>query len=315
MLLGVGGAIRLLRRPATRAPAAFLLAAAALFGSSLLTGSMVALTTKWAEASARFVAPAFASMVILASVGATRASNILWLTALVTSLLLDVPLGWSTVDVRSVLALVLLLLPIALVGWLRMLVPPRTRCAFSGALAVGLVIAIAFGLSAIRQRSRYEVYAAADDERSFDLHPIKYVSSWPIWMALDDGVAHRLAVTAGWDGTGHNWYRYPLLGSRLQNEVFYVPFTQDGSLVDYRLGPAAASRMRYEPWVVRLRERAVDVIVALPPLPPEADWMQQHPETFEPMICVEHRSGCAYRFKPALPSPGHPAAPHGIPSD
>jgi hypothetical protein len=123
-----------------------------------------------------------------------------------------------------------------------------------------------------------------------------YASSWPIWGYLDDGAPHRIALAAGWDGIGHNLYRYPLVGSRLQNEVLYVPVTRDGSILDYRRDTAVAERADLAAWLGRLVARGVDFVVILYPWPVEQDWMQANPELFEQVAASPDGYNLAYRF-------------------
>jgi hypothetical protein len=71
-------------------------------------------------------------------------------------------------------------------------------------LALGFVMA-----NRVRGGLRGEIYAAAaaPEAPAFDGDRLYsgYASSWPIWGYFDEATPHRLAVTAGWDGTGHNW--------------------------------------------------------------------------------------------------------------
>ena len=85
----------------------------------------------------------------------------------------------------------------------------------------------------------------------------------------------------GWNGFGDNSFRYPLLGSRLQNRIVYLPVTADGSVIDYRLRGEVTARADERTWLRRVRDSGVDVVVALGPAPPEAAWLAAHPERFE----------------------------------
>jgi len=109
-------------------------------------------------------------------------------------------------------------------------------------------------------------------------------SAWPLWEALEDGAAHRVAVAAGWDGTGHNWGLYPLLGDGLRHDVVYVPPTKSGRIIDYRRRDLLAPELDEGVWLKRLRAMRVDRVAILLPFPPEAEWVAGRPDTFAPMI-------------------------------
>jgi len=122
-------------------------------------------------------------------------------------------------------------------------------------------------------------------------------AAWPVWAFLDSGESHRVAVAAGWDNTGHNWYRYPLFGSRLQNTVLYVPPTSDGSVVDYQRQGELRRAADFSAWLRGLVERRVDHVVLLPPLPPvESAFVRAHPELFRPVAQGLNREATAYRL-------------------
>jgi hypothetical protein len=110
---------------------------------------------------------------------------------------------------------------------------------------------------------------------------VGYISSWPIWQYFDAPPGRRIAVTAGWDPPGHNWYRYPLLGGRLQNHLHYVPITTDGSIVNYRDSEQVARRSDFAAWLRRLVNLEIQYVVTLPPDNTiESRWMTSHPRLF-----------------------------------
>jgi hypothetical protein len=170
------------------------------------------------------------------------------------------------------------------------------------------VVVLALGcaaLGSLRAAHRYELWEAAADRevRTFHMHPLHavYTAAWPIWRELDSGAGggegHRLAVTAGWDGLGHNWYQYPLLGSRLRNRVLYVPVTADGSIVDYRTPEDVARRASLPAWLARLVGERVDHVVSLAPRSTlEDSWMRRLPGLFEPVITTPGGFHVLYRF-------------------
>jgi hypothetical protein len=131
------------------------------------------------------------------------------------------------------------------------------------------------------------------------VNPI-YASAWTIWRDLDDGASHRLAVLAGWDGVGPTWYQSPLLGSRLQNRVFYVPPTRDGAVVDYRSMEAVAERASFVDWLGRLVAEEIDHVVSLAPRNTIEDyWMRQAPQVFVPESGDPGGAHVAYRVEGA----------------
>ena len=121
------------------------------------------------------------------------------------------------------------------------------------------------------------------------------VSAWPIWRYLDRDRPLTLAVTAGWDGIGHHWYRYPLAGRRLQNRQIYVPVTRQASLIDYgqMTRPAALSCVG---WVQRVLESPAEYLVVLAPAPPEQQWAAQFPEIFEVELRAVTAAATLYRI-------------------
>jgi hypothetical protein len=105
-----------------------------------------------------------------------------------------------------------------------------------------------------------------------------------------------LAVSTGWDGIGHNAYRMPLVGSRLQNRLLYIPVSRDGSILDYRVGPSAAGALSCNSWLRRLMTSGADYLVLLPPLPPETGWARALPRMLVPEIDVGGGGAVAYRI-------------------
>ena len=257
----------------------------------------LALRTLWAQTYARFTLPVFAiAIVAAASIDAWGVRAALALHALIGAVLAW-PHGWCRADAGGALRA---LLPAAVGGALAALavrgtrrLDPRLRWPVA-ALAAALPALIL--LPAIRSDLRYRIYEAAASPRpAFDMHELYrgHAGAWPIWRALDDGAAHRVAVAAGWDGTGHNAYLFPLLGSRLQNVVLYVPVSRDGRVIDYREGEELSAAASHDAWTKRLVEQRVDVFVALGPAPPERlAWIERDPEHFAP-LAASADGGCA----------------------
>lgn len=303
-VLAVLGLVAALRRPGLRAPALFLLACAVLTAAGFFSGNMeVFRTTLKVTTAGRYLTVGVVAAAMLGAAWAGRIGGALWCLAIVPGVLLAFPRGWAREEAVPD-ALVAVLLGVALLGlvaalrWgLRHARPAAAAVAVTVVLAAALVV-----LQPLRRAHRYPLYAATvDSSPLFHMHPLHaaYSSAWPIWKALDDGVSHRVAVVAGWDGIGHNWYRYPLLGGRLQNEVLYVPVTADGAIVDYWRRDELARRANVNAWVARLLAERVEVVVSLAPRTTIEDhWMRRLPGLFEPMVEVPGGFHAAYRFDP-----------------
>lgn len=202
--LGLVAALRAVRR---RQWGHLLLLACA---SSTLLGSMnQAQWSIWVGSSARFLAPAVAALLLLATTLRLRwLGPLLWM-CLGIELVFALPFRWSDVDGRGVRAVALPALVALALGLAALRVGVhRGKPMLGGALAV-VVLAWAWEpIAATREAMRFEFYAAAARHATFDLHHLRRgsIASWPIWKALDGAGPRRLAVTAGWDGLGHNWY-------------------------------------------------------------------------------------------------------------
>ncbi|MEM7051452.1 MAG: glycosyltransferase family 39 protein [Acidobacteriota bacterium] len=257
-------------------------------------------TTTMAATTGRYFLPGLAALAILAAgFRGPWARALAWL-AVIGGAWLARPRAWSASEaVPLAVVLALAVVAIAVVagvrrglalGWL------GTRVAIvSAALLIGLGTA---ALEQVRQGHRYEIYrAAAERPPLFHLHRLHgaYAGAWPLWQALDGPRPLRLAVTAGWDRLGHNWYRYPLLGSRLQNQVFYVPITAAGEVVDYRDETAIAERADRQAWLRRLRAERIDAVVSLAPRwTVEDQWLRAAPQLFRRVAGDERNFHAAF---------------------
>lgn len=303
VVLGLLGAVVAVRDPRRRLAALFLLACSLLMVAGFLSGNMETFrTTLKVNTAGRYVTIGFVAAAILAASWPGSLARALLGVAVITSAVLALPRGWVAAEVPAVVGVgavttaVAAVLAVSLWWWRRTgrwLLP-----------AVAAVLAGVAGLAAVesvRRDHRYAIYEAAADsvDPLFHMHPIHrlYASAWPLWRALDDPSPRRLAVTAGWDGLGHNWYRYPLLGSRLQNRILYVPVTADGGIVDYRESDELARRASFAAWLERLVEAEVDHVVSLAPRTTIEDfWMRQATEIFEPAVAELRGLHVAYRF-------------------
>jgi hypothetical protein len=103
----------------------------------------------------------------------------------------------------------------------------------------------------------------------------------PLWRECDGPTPLRVAFSAGWNTLGDNWLIYPFFGSRLQNDVEWVPPTRDGALLDYRLARENLARFDAGAWVQRLLARRVDLVALQWPPTVEDHWVRALPTLFE----------------------------------
>ena len=138
--------------------------------------------------------------------------------------------------------------------------------------------------------TRYDCYRLFASWELDDFHHNNYIRGWPLWKELDEKGAGTVAATAGFGGgIGHNWFRSPLLGSRLQREVLYLPITTDGGLVSYEDPENVAAVADRLAWLQRLLDSEVEYVAALGPKNIEHAWVQEHSGLFA--IELESKGG------------------------
>ncbi|MEZ4389911.1 MAG: hypothetical protein R3A48_02355 [Polyangiales bacterium] len=277
---------RLWRLRAPRFGVAASLALAGLPFAALFAPSFVTLRTIWITVLGRLVLPLPATLAVIAATLPGRAAR----AALWFALLVELSAAWPLELVEPVRAAMVDTLPVV-VGALAaslaaVMLAARQRSAFP--LTIGLLACAALfsgPLDAARARHRHAIYRAAaipGTSGAFELHPLipQFASASSIWRLLDDGAPHRVAVSLGWEGIGHNGYRYPLLGSALQNTLSYVPVTADGSVVDHRRADELRARADGAAWLRRIEQGEFEFLVLLHPYPMEREWVLSHPQRF-----------------------------------
>ena len=289
-LAGLGAAFRREQKIA----ATFLLLVIAAVVLSLFSTSMLAHRTFAAPAVGRLL-----SMVLGAAIVAMtllRSRSVAWLLVVAAMLgaFLSWPRGWGPADTEAVTDLLLTAAPglllLAILGF-----SFRNRIA-SWPWAVAGLLVLLTAADRIRPNHRDAVWAAAVPAESFDPHPTDPVPSgaWTIWRELDEREGLRIAYTAGWDGRGHHWYRYPLLGSNLQHEVLYIPITKTGTIIDHRKDEELRANADVRAWLKRLQEQEVDVVVLGGPPSIEGLWVTRLPDVFELLATGERGRNAAF---------------------
>lgn len=295
---------RLRRQPWTAALLA-LLAAPTL--TSLFGPTLLAQRTLWVAVSARLVSAPLTAIAVCAGMGLALSKRGKWSLLAISmgpSLLFLFPSGLSTPDARWLPAgiAVLLVAGVIVVGSARRWGVWGGLAASAGVLALSLALATWF-----RPDARRDYYAAvADLERHpYDGHSLSYVDGLPaVWARNDTDEPLTIAFAPAWRPPGQAWFKYPLLGSRLQNTVIYVPPTLDGSIVPlYRRDLLALAADRTQ-WLRRLCLAQVHRVVSAGPEPaevrtPEITWILQDPERFRLLDAPAQTVTFAYR-----PGPG-----------
>ena len=276
LALAVVGAARAGRAGA--ATSALLATVALAIVLPTLSPSVRALWAFWTPASPRLLVGA---VCIAAAVAArSGATPVLWALAVVSATA-AVPHGVGPAEWRGIAAtwpVALVAAAVAAVSWrFARRAQWRLAVAAGGALAV----IVPAGVAPVRDGIRMDVYQDAARGAAFDLHRLAVgeASAWPAWRALHARPPTRLAVAAGFTGPGHNWYRYPLYGARLQHSVRYVPVTADGRLHSYR-DPLLADAACETCWLDRLQTAHIDALIVLPPPTLEVAWARARPEHF-----------------------------------
>jgi hypothetical protein len=300
LALGLAGVALAWRDPQRRWTGVLAVLFAGVVVGSLLSPGMLAMRTHWADTVGRLLVPGLAPLLVFGAIVPGRVPGALRLLAVLAGLALSLPKGWGPADRHHVLLAAAAVLSTVLLAWLvfRSSRQKLGRMPAAGLAALCVLLGI-LPLDAIRSTARYAIYEEVDRNflRVYDPHPLgPWRDAWPIWRELDGEDPQRIALVAGWSQLGDNWFRYPLLGSRLQNDVVYIPPTKDGTIPDYRFPDDLHGRLDREAWLNRLLEAEVDHVVMLIPPPPELDWMLRDPRLFRPLRFGTARRSAAFRF-------------------
>jgi len=138
-----------------------------------------------------------------------------------------------------------------------------------------------FGLTSARDGLRSQLFHS-----DYTLH---WFAGWRYWVDAADimDVPHqhlRVAVLGGAEQNQDNWFVYPFMGRRLQNEVVYVPPTGTGRLQNYdggQLWTSLVQSSNYWAWRMRLAKLQISHVMSFRPASIELGWMEAHPESFE----------------------------------
>jgi hypothetical protein len=241
----------------------------------------------------RYFVSLFAALAIVASAAPRhRGANLLLAVTAVTGAWLARPQTLAPIESFPIALAVAGLVALAIIGWWSL-----TRGA-AATFALGSVAAL---LIVARAEKRADLRAPIHDllptEGLFHMHPLNRggARASTVWSAVDGEHGLTIAAAAGWDGLGHNWYRFPLFGARLQNDVIYVPIAPDNAIMSYAHPPTVMALAEKEFWVRGLVEREVDVFVLMAPRDTqEQAWIKNLPAIFPRTLEDENGLNAAY---------------------
>lgn len=137
-----------------------------------------------------------------------------------------------------------------------------------------LVIGLYF-LQSYRDNTRYQYY-----RQHFDLHYVTkaFVNGWEFLDRHDE--KKTIAMTVDWEPPGDQWFFYPLLGSRLQNDIVYISAKYKREVPTWvHRGLLRGNDSSI--WLHNLKNQNVDYIFVQKPWPIEISWILDYKEKFQ----------------------------------
>lgn len=279
-LLGLAGAVRHLAREKNLLYVGWATLCAFLVLGPTLTPENRTLVAYFTPVLGRLWLPGLASLMILS--GSVGGLVVRWLVfpLLLAEYFFNATRQWPEEVLIGTVVVTLLCLGVGLaIRWVwRQDLSPVWRFS-AAAISVGLAL---FLVVQVRESLRFDVYQLSEETKLGDFQRLSLgVTPWPIWQQLDTQENLRVAATAGFAGqNGHTWFRYPLLGSRLQNRVLYLPITTDGRIIDYEDPSKVIQEIDRQAWLERLREERIDYVMAMMPRHIEHLWIEELPTLF-----------------------------------
>ncbi len=282
-LIGVPSLMR--RSPG---PAVAMLVAAGTCVIMYFSESFQLLRHHWTLSSSRFLVPlvAFAALASVAwcrraSWSSTAYAAVLWLAA-VWNLYRFIGYGMSPASINAMLsvAAVVGVLAICAVAVLRIL---PFRWPLLAAMSLTAIVA----LDQVRTVHRHELFAHDFVFLPFFARaaaPGPFAFDWtPAISLVDDPRTHyRIAVTSGPHQDLDNWFVYPFLGRRFQNDVVHVPIAADSWLrsASHATADQATAGAGFDAWRNRLAEQRISRVLSFAPTSVELNWMEHDPDRF-----------------------------------
>ncbi|MEM7262878.1 MAG: hypothetical protein AAF488_12875, partial [Planctomycetota bacterium] len=289
----------------SRASLAFALLSAGLFVATILSSNAFAQRAVFADTAGRLLTPIVLVLAVLSSVSPLRSAAPV-LGAWVGSCVALSSVSWiSDPEWSALRQLAFVAAPIIGAGVYAESWTARHRTtSWRSSIAIGAACALIFvtWCRSTHHEYRSDIYraAASGDSRHGARLDERWAGAWPLWAALDGDSPRRIACTAGWNA-GHIWYRYPLIGSRQQNTVLYVPPTRSGDLSARQCGGDVD--LDVDTWLARLESERVDHVVIYPARSITGGWIEQRPERFELVSQSADGTARAYHFRAKTAEP------------
>ena len=250
--------------------------------SALQPGAINLRSTILAASFGRFLGVPIAVVVLCAATAPPRWRTGVLILALAINSLLALPLGWSPADGTALRAFAIRVLPVLAIGCAAAVVLWKRKLPAAAVLVAGAAIAGAIAVAApVRTALRYEYFrdAAAGGTFSVNRDIRMLAKNWEAWRHMDRDVPATIAVAAGWPGMSPFGARYPLLGSRLQNRVTYIPITATGEVFDTPSRFSHPDEGDARAWLERLvRARVTHLVVLTPAI--EGVWAREYRDVF-----------------------------------
>ena len=237
------------------------------------------------ETSARFLPPAMIPMVMVGMVGWSEAFRRILLVEMISASIFHIICLFQTQWMPYEYAIVapLTISSILILLTYRNVVSKRVPRAFRGVALLLVVSLPLLSVMPVRNALRYKVAAA-----SFFSCPVS--RNWvEAAEALNNGGPPvKIAVTSGIYQIGDNWFPYMFFGPDIKNTITYVPISSDGHIVDWDPHNTRSKLGVFQAWKDRLCCEKVDYVFSFSPRSIELDWMIQHPEDFQPVVCEKN---------------------------
>jgi hypothetical protein len=222
----------------------------------------------WADNMGRFFLPFYALLVILCLFLPLRKEPLL-IVLLALNLFEAYPRGLGRLDVEA-MAVGMLLIGLACTA---------TILYYHKFRVISLLLAIACIVltQQLRDVYRYRFYKGTGS--TYDVFYIGASLPGSAAEILDRDEPLVVNFSGEYSGVAYRWFRYPFLGSRLQNKVVYVPPTVSGETWSKSVEPAKPVDKQL--WKQRIAESNVDYLVFIQKFPVELNWVIDDRDDYE----------------------------------